>query len=290
MAPDSMASFLEWKDASVQTGAAHSFLLRLQREFDSAISSRFQPAIISAAPAVEAEPVQAPPPVPVIQPDPVAAPIVRPAAPEPAPRPDTGSSDAAMKEKTLTAQASKVEMVKEPALRAKDPVPAVKPVTAPPPPVVARAPGAEAPGQSRQIRAGLLVQASVDNTWPALLRALEDFGVPLQSSDKHQGMLSSEWIDSKYDKKNQQFTLRSYEGEYWAFSMRGEGLQRHRFQLILVPVDGNRSMIYAYHIGYQEQIDTTPDSSQTLLEWVDRKTDPRIAEAFLQRLRVVVVP
>jgi uncharacterized lipoprotein len=136
----------------------------------------------------------------------------------------------------------------------------------------------------------LLVQASVDNTWPALLRALEDFGVPLQSSDKHQGMLSSEWIDSKYDKKNQQFTLRSYEGEYWAFSMRGEGLQRHRFQLILVPVDGNRSMIYAYHIGYQEQIDTTPDSSQTLLEWVDRKTDPRIAEAFLQRLRVVVVP
>ena len=59
---------------------------------------------------------------------------------------------------------------------------------------------------------------------------------------------------------------------------------------LIVPVNDGQAMIYAYHIGYQEQIDSTPDSSQTLLEWVDRKTRPRVAEAFLRRLRVVAVP
>ncbi|WP_455235425.1 hypothetical protein [Thiogranum longum] len=164
----------------------------------------------------------------------------------------------------------------------------------PAPPALPTASAAAASEKAVAVQAatgGALIDASVENTWSALLRALNDFGAAPQASDERQHIVSTQWIDSTYDEKNHQFALRSQVGEYWAFNLRGSGLQRHRFQLIVLPVDGgSRSMVYAYHTGYQEQVDRTPDSEQTLLEWVDRETDPAVATAFLRRLRIMAAP
>lgn len=139
------------------------------------------------------------------------------------------------------------------------------------------------------VQGGLLVDGGLDATWAALIPAIEALGVKLQSSDPVQHMLTTQWINARYEKKNQQFTLESKTEERWAFNLWGKGRERHRFQLILIPVDGGaRTMVYAYHTGFQVETDRTPDSSQTLLYWKDHKTDPAVAMAFLRRLRLVV--
>jgi hypothetical protein len=141
------------------------------------------------------------------------------------------------------------------------------------------------------VQGGLLVDGGLDATWQALLPAVDALGIKLQSSDPAQHMLTTQWIDAMYDKKNQQFTLESNSKDepLWAFNLWGKGHERHRFQLILLPVDGGaRTMVYAYHTGFQEEADRTPDSSQTLLYWKDHKTEPAIAMAFLRRLQLVV--
>ena len=69
-----------------------------------------------------------------------------------------------------------------------------------------------------------------------------------------------------YDGKNQLLVMQSKDKPLWAFSLFGKGIERHRFQLVMVPAnEGTRSIVYAYHTGYQEQVDLTPDSEQTLL-------------------------
>jgi len=141
----------------------------------------------------------------------------------------------------------------------------------------------------REVQGGLLVDGGLDATWLALLPAIDALGIKLQSRDQAQHMLTTQWIDSTYDKKNQQFTLESKAEERWAFDLWGKGHQRHRFQLILIPLDGGaRTMVYAYHTGFQVQTDRTPDSSQTLLYWKDHKTQPAVAMAFLRRLQLLV--
>ena len=141
------------------------------------------------------------------------------------------------------------------------------------------------------MQGGLLVNAGPDATWQALREALDALGVKLQSSDQRQHMLTTEWIDANYNRKNQQFLMASKNEERWAFNLWGKGRQRHRFQLILIPADGAATtMVYAYHSGFQGETDRTPDSSQTLLYWKDDATEPAIAMAFLRRLRLVVNP
>ena len=135
----------------------------------------------------------------------------------------------------------------------------------------------------------MLVDAGLEASWLALLQAIDALDIKLQSSDPAQHMLTTEWINARYDKKNQQFTLESKNAERWAFDLWGKGHQRHRFQLILIPLDGGvRTMVYAYHTGFQVQTDRTPDSSQTLLYWKDHKTGPAVAMAFLRRLQLLV--
>jgi len=139
------------------------------------------------------------------------------------------------------------------------------------------------------VQGGLLVDGNPNATWQALHRAITTLGVGLQSSDQAQHMLTTRWISARYNPKNQQFLLKSNEDERWQLNIWGNSRERHRFQLIVIPVDGGvRSLVFAYHTGYQVETDRTPDSSQTLLYWKDRKPDPAIAMAFLRRLRLMV--
>lgn len=136
---------------------------------------------------------------------------------------------------------------------------------------------------------GLLVRASPAIAWPALLQSLDDLEITREHEDDRQHLLTTGWIDADYDDKNQLLVMRSKEGPEWAFNIFGKGIERHRFQLIMVPAnEGERTIIYAYHTASQEQVDKTPDSSQTVLDWEDRKTDPDVAVALLRRLRILI--
>jgi len=135
----------------------------------------------------------------------------------------------------------------------------------------------------------LLVDLPVDATWGALLRALQDLGIDIETADSSQLMIVTRWIDAAYDEKNQQLDFRSNNESRWAFNWGGRGPQHHRFQLVLIGTgQGDKTLVRAYHTGFQEQVDQTPDSSQTLMAWEDRKTDSNIAAALLRRLRIIV--
>ncbi len=136
---------------------------------------------------------------------------------------------------------------------------------------------------------GLLVRTSPAVTWPALLKSLDDQEIIRDSEDGEQYLLTTDWIGANYDRKNQLLVMQSKEGPVWGFGLFGKGIERHRFQVVVVPANqGTRSIIYAYHIVSQEQVDSTPDSSQTRLEWEDRDTSPDVALAFLRQLRIVI--
>jgi hypothetical protein len=136
---------------------------------------------------------------------------------------------------------------------------------------------------------GLLVSASPAVAWPALLQALHDLEIPVDRKDGQQHLLTTGWVNADYDKKNHLLVLRSEEGPMWAFNVFGKGIERQQFQIVMVPANqGVRSIIYAYNTGYQQQIDQTPDSSQTLLVWADQDTSPDLALAFLRQLRIVI--
>lgn len=165
--------------------------------------------------------------------------------------------------------------------------PGVGPVA--PPPTAERSPVATPPVAGQLRGGGLLVSAPAASVWRALQNTLQGMQIDVASSDERQRLVRTDWVLAHYDPKNQRLYLQSNESGRWAFDWRGRGRQRHRFQFIVIPVgDGSQAMIYAYHTDFQEKVDRTPDSSQTLLAWEDRKPDPRIAAALLRQLRIVV--
>jgi len=318
--PDSEYTWLQWQDAPVQADAAWSFMRRLQGNFESALSSRLMPSTVASPRIIEPvrtpEPAQQVTPVAPKAPAPASVPvtvIVEPArmlpVPVPAPVPPQPVAKQRISKPSQT-ESPAVELpqvvAEEPARVANPPLPVPPPTVEPQPTPVEPAPARPDKPQTASmpppadaniqpvpaptvVQGGLLVDGGLDATWQALLTAIDALGIKLQSSDPVQHMLTTQWIDARYDKKNQQFAMESKTEERWAFDLWGKGQQRHRFQLILIPADGGaRTMVYAYHTGFQVETDQTPDSSQTLLYWKDHKTEPAIAMAFLRRLQLVV--
>jgi uncharacterized lipoprotein len=314
--PDSEYTWLQWQDAPVQVDAAWSFMRRLQGNFESALSSRVMPSTVASPriiepvrpsePTREATPVI--PKVPVHTPAPViVAPVSTLSTPAPVPAPPVPKQSSDQPDQSKPATVEHRQAVADESTKSTNtPALPVAPPTVEPQSVEQQTPpGAERPQDTATqspasvsvpppdkplaVQGGLLVDGGLDATWQALLPAIDALGIKLQSSDPVQHMLTTQWIDARSDKKNQQFTLESKGEERWAFDLWGKGQQRHRFQLILIPADGGaRTMVYAYHTGFQVETDQTPDSSQTLLYWKDHKTEPAIAMAFLRRLQLVV--
>jgi uncharacterized lipoprotein len=315
--PDSEYTWLQWQDAPVQADAAWSFMRRLQGNFESALSSRLMPTTVASPriiepvrpsePTREATPLK--PTAPVNTPAPAAV-IVAPASTLPTPVPVPAQP--VSKQRGDMLDQSKPDVVESPQVVTDESTKAanmpglpVPPPMAEPPSVAQTPPRSERPQDTSTpppasvsvqpatmplaVQGGLLVDSGLDATWQALLAAIDSLDIKLQGSDQTQHMLTTQWTNARYDKKNQQLTLESKEKERWAFDLWGKGQQRHRFQLILIPADGGaRTMVYAYHTGFQVETDQTPDSSQTLLYWKDHKTEPAIAMALLRRLQLVV--
>ena len=250
IAPDSEYEWLEWRAFDPQPGAAYTFGRRLQGEYQAAMS--LEPVSVVTPPS--------PPPR-------VTGPVIT-------------------REQTVEAAADKApERVVPPLQPAQvkiQPQPAVKPVQD----VTPVAPPKRKPSVTT-VATGLLVSMPLANTWDALLRALQELKIDIETVDRNQLLIVTRWVYANYDPKNQQLNIRSNDDNGWAFSWLGGGPQRHRFQLVVIDAGQGRTLVRAYHTGFQEQIDQTPDSSQTLLAWEDRKTDPKIASAFLRRLRIV---
>jgi len=322
--PDSEYTWLKWIDAKPQAAAAQSFLRRLQGDIESALSTSIVPATGSAPRIIEpVEPAasgdqrsvpaatdSATPAAVIVEPAPVVtAPTgsgqaaQRRSVPQPVQaqmaRPTESAASPPPVPAVPPAKAEAIETTEQTAAASPTPTPTPTPKESlasprPPAPVATPSPHADTapvPAAPRTVQGGLLVNAGPDATWQELIEALNSLGVTLQSDDQRQHILSTNWIDARYDRKNQQFLLESKQGPLWAFNLWGKGRERHRFQLILIPVAGAaRTMVYAYHTGFQEETDRTPDSSQTLLYWKDHATEPAIALAFLRRLRLVVNP
>ena len=287
-----------------------------------------EPAIIPDQPSV-AETVVAPPaesaailqaPVPVIQAPDTAATLKEPApvmqAPdtvatpkEPEPVMQAPDTAATPKEPAPVIQApdtvatpkEPVPVIQAPAMAASTEPATTKAASETPAPAMAPAPPAtESPSTTvaavkpattvRPAANGLLVKAAPTVAWQALQRSLQDMEIGRASGDDRQYLLTTDWIEADYNRKNQVLVMRSKDQPLWAFNLWGNrGIERHRFQLVLVPANqGTRSIIYAYHIGGQEQVDQTPDSSQTLLSWEEQQTSPAVALAFLRKLRIII--
>lgn len=260
IAPDSEYSWLEWRDVAPSPAAAFAFARRLQSDIE---------AVLSLAPTESALPATGGEPAAPQQPIPTAVePAGRVAHPE---SPVTASAPA---------KAPVGAAVAAPATAVSPGAPVPESGPAPQAATVQPAPVAVA-GNT------LLLDAPPARAWEALLRALQDAKVELQTIDRSQLLVTTDWVDARYDRKNHQLVFRSNEPSRWAFDLRGHGAQRHRFQLLLIPAGQGRSLLRAYHVGFQEEVDLTPDSSQTLLQWEDRRTDPAIAAAFLRYLRIV---
>lgn len=251
--PDSTYSWLKWKDYEPQPGAALTFLRRLQGDIESAMSSQ-----VMALPSEDtaSRPVAAAPRLPGSRLSPADK---TPAAPAEA----TGA-----KAKRYAPSAPVIPVV-----------PTAKVQLSP------QSRGTSIPAPAANSGA-LFVRADIGRTWRSLLKALSSLGISIKSADPQQHLISTDWIEANYSKKNHRLHLQSTGEGDWAFSFTGHGRQRHRFQLMVVPAAGG-SLVYAYHTGFQEQYDKTPDSSQTLLGWRDRRTDPQVATAFIRRLRLI---
>jgi uncharacterized lipoprotein len=314
--PDSEYTWLQWQDAALQADAAWSFMRRLQGNFESALSSRLVPSTVAAPRIIEPvrPPVstqQATPGTPMV-PVPASAPaaiIVEPTTTPPVPAPVT--TRPSLKHSSSDSGQSKPHAVEVSPVVTEEPTKVVKKISPASPSTPESQPAEQTPDRTEKfqtvatpssgdadtqlapapmvVQGGLLVDGGLDASWQALLAAIDALDIKLQSSDQAQHILTTEWINARYEKKNQQFTVESKAQERWAFDLRGKGRERHGFQLIMIPVDGGaRTMVYAYHTGYQVETDQTPDSSQTLLYWKDHSTDPSIAMAFLRRLQLVV--
>jgi len=295
--PDSAYTWLQWQDAELQADAAWSFMRRLQGNFESALSSRVLPSSVAAPRIIEPvrpsrptrETTEATPTAPVSIPAPAV--IVAPAGTLSTPVPVPVPSQPVVKQSSNKPDQSKPPVIEPRQAVAEQPAEiADTPGLPEPSPTAESQSAAQVPTPAPlAVQGGLLVDGGLDATWQALLEELDALGIKLQSSDQPQHLLTTQWIDAMYSKKNQLFTLESKAEQRWAFNLWGKGHERHRFQLILIPVDGGaRTMVYAYHTGFQVETDRTPDSSQTQLYWKDHKTEPAIALAFLRRLQLVV--
>ncbi|NOZ09912.1 MAG: hypothetical protein GXP09_02525 [Gammaproteobacteria bacterium] len=289
MSPDSMASFLVWQDRPVQPGAAAAFLARLQGSYESAMVSRLvspqvspqQPGRAQVVPAMTMT-VTAAPAAPAGK----VATLVSAPAEEEVYRPGkvaTSTAQAAEKKGGVQASPPQAALPRQAVTDAKLDAQIVVTAKASAPTPVATATGTTS-------SKWLLVRASPKIAWVALKHALADQEVAFTLDPSGHYALTTVWLRLDYNEKKD--ALRTpKDGPQWGFNAKGDGVQQHRFQL-LVSKDarGGHAYIQARHVGYKEQIDLTPDASITSLTWSERPTQARIADAFLRELRVIVAP
>lgn len=113
----------------------------------------------------------------------------------------------------------------------------------------------------------MALDMSVDQAWSVLIRQLAQNSVSLASTHNNQHMLNTEWVYAEYN------TAASY------LKTSKKDSQRHKFQVLVIPGSaGNKSSIFVYHTGFQQNSEEAA--------WSDKDTQEAIAGAFLNFLEI----
>lgn len=311
IAPDSIYSWLEWQKQPPQPEAAHTFLQRIQGVYELAMTSHLivvpdipKPNVLKKTPIVPVSP-STNPSTSVLKPkvlEPTAqASEVSDSASKEARAPETSQpiqrTSSQRKPKQSVAKENKKATLETISIH-KSSVPKNAVSKATSNPKISESKKADSKMDSepkkdkKQSDRGTLtatnalwIQKKNDETWDALLKTFEKFEISIQMKDPEQMILSTGWLNYFYDKKNQSLRRYPKDKPSWAFNLMGDGRERHRIQLTVLPTNqGAETLIYAFHTGSQELTDQTPDSSQTNLVWEGRETNANIASAFLRLL------
>ena len=113
----------------------------------------------------------------------------------------------------------------------------------------------------------MALNMSVDQAWGLLIKQLAQKSVRLANTHNNQHMLNTEWVYAEYN------TAASY------LKTSKKDSQRHKFQVLVIPGSaGNKSSIFVYHTGFQQNSETAA--------WSDKNTQEDIAGAFLNFLDI----
>ena len=113
----------------------------------------------------------------------------------------------------------------------------------------------------------MALDMSVDQAWGLLIKQLAQKSVPLANTHNDQHMLNTEWVYAEYN------TAASY------LKSSKKDSQRHKFQVLVIPGSvGNKSSIFVYHTGFQQNSEEAA--------WSDKDTQEAIAGAFLNFLEI----
>lgn len=126
---------------------------------------------------------------------------------------------------------------------------------------------AEAPVQKvrQTYRNYLPMNLDPGQSWAQSVRQLKLKSIPLSSVHNEQHILSSGWVYAEFNAATKQLDTTSKE------------VQRHKFQLMVIPGSTSQtSSVFVYHTAFQQK--TGPST------WSDKKTQPEIADAFLNFL------
>jgi len=108
----------------------------------------------------------------------------------------------------------------------------------------------------------MALDMSVDQAWSLLIKQLAEKSVRLANTHDNQHMLNTEWMYAEYN------TAASY------LKTSKKDSQRHKFQVLVIPGSaGNKSSIFVYHTGFQQNSEE--------IAWSDKDTQEAIAGAFL---------
>lgn len=293
LAPDSTASFLEWKDHPAQAGAAQGFLARIQAYFESTVQSRLidtnsivpeERRLTTIAAEQQAKTTNT-------------------RTEQPKPEPNIASKPT---HKTVQ-ETAPINTVEKPARKAS--APAAKPTIT----VINNSPGQTSPVTSSEADDSinknpikrdtqqtvssslkvLLIDNTADTVWLALNKLLAERNIDLQYIDDSKHILETQWIEARYDRKSKTLQYTEEDKPLWAFNFRDKGIQQHRFKIQVIESGQQgapQSSIKVVHIQGQHLVDLTPDGSSTTMSWQPLLLEAEIADAYLRQLPIVVGP
>ncbi len=289
-------TWIKWREAPPDPRAARTFLKHIQGAYEATLSTRIvevptaspapvslvvapPPAAVPASPAPEPTPapvhiVAVPPPVfspvPAIVPAPTTAPTTQ-ASPPPVPAPSVASPPFVQPAAPPSAPAAPASVPSAAPLAPTAPAPAVLPAQTP-------ARTAERLGNA------LLVRASPEATWAALIEAARAMEITFTARDAENLAAVTDWIDYRYNARKQRFERNPDESQKLVYGFSGPQRQRHRFEFRLVPgKEAGTTLIHVVHLAWEAQDFRTPGGGDDLaLVWRMQQPNRESILAFLR--------
>lgn len=251
LAPDSMASFLEWRHRPVQPGAALAFARYLQGRYGFTSM-----AVLKRMPVTNLQPGKTRQKNIIIK-----------LAKKP---PVVSKKKPATKDRSEKTNNSNPGITTSRTVKKTAPAPKLKSAT-----------------NSATSPMGLEVTAPVETVWQALQQGLKKNMITYKVLSNQPYTLKTDWLHYSWNKKTKILLDQSKTGPQWSHKTGNLKKQQHQFIITVSPgVNKAVSFIGATHAGHQEYIDAWPDSTASFFQWKNKSLQPIIAEAFLQHLNL----